>query len=259
MASPVRPSNPPRRSKSPLVLPNEVSDIEEISDDEELIDLTAPQRKKSKKRSEPTRKVPAPKKRKLALAVKSFIDYEAIDDEEEDEEEYPDDNGFIDIGDREAPKSSRPSKSSRTAGRSETREARGSGLKTAISSDSDRRESSNSANTSRPSAKGGRKSSTSPPLGHPTEGERRTTKSRPDYNGAGSKATPVDLTSDLTTPGLEDIPGHDASESADACRFELTAAPSMTPSTAPEPSGHTEDAQQTVEDQFQDWFGEYFQ
>jgi hypothetical protein len=73
-----------------------------------------PQSKKGKKRARDEGAKPKP--RKLALAAKSFIDDEAIDDDEEPEyEDFDEDNDFIDYGDGQ------PSKSARSAGKSSAR------------------------------------------------------------------------------------------------------------------------------------------
>ncbi|BEJ12848.1 hypothetical protein CspHIS471_0300220 [Cutaneotrichosporon sp. HIS471] len=105
----IAPSGTTRRSKSPLFL------RDDDSDGDELIDLTGPREmKSSRKKKRPREVVAKPKKRKLALAVKSFIDDEAIDDDEEpdDDDMDDDDDGFIDMGDRPP-----PHKSSRSAGK----------------------------------------------------------------------------------------------------------------------------------------------
>ncbi|BEI86620.1 hypothetical protein CcaverHIS002_0609070 [Cutaneotrichosporon cavernicola] len=105
----IAPSRATRRSKSPLFLG--VDD----SDGDELIDLTVPREMKSNNKNKRPREVVAkPKTRKLALAVKSFIDDEAIDDDEEPDDDDMDDDedGFIDMGDRPP-----PHKSSRSAGK----------------------------------------------------------------------------------------------------------------------------------------------
>lgn len=72
------------------------------SDSDELIDLTVPRSKKTRKR---TREGTAKPKNKLPLAVGSLIDDAASDNDEEAEEEdlVDDDDGFIDMCDRRPP------------------------------------------------------------------------------------------------------------------------------------------------------------
>ncbi len=73
-----------------------------------------PESKKGKKRARDGGA--KPKQHKLALAAKSFIDNEAIDDDEEPEyEDFDEDDDFIDYGDGQ------PSKSARSAGKSSAR------------------------------------------------------------------------------------------------------------------------------------------
>lgn len=188
----------------------------------------------------------ASKKRKFALAVKSFIDDEAIDDDEDEEEEYSeDDDGFIDMGDQEpAAKSSRSSGKS-AAGRSETQSSRRKAPTWATDQSGDKAKSSSSAKSSARTAV--------------HEGKASKSKSVRDDAESSLLAT----TCDPDRARLEDIPGYDASECsqlAASIARELTSA-LLEPSMVPAPGDHPEDLEpkQTVEDQFNDWFGEFFE